>query len=42
MTANALPEDREACFAVGMDDHIAKPVKLAELQRVLSRWLPQP
>jgi signal transduction histidine kinase/ActR/RegA family two-component response regulator len=41
MTANALPEDREACFAAGMDDHVAKPVTLGELRRVLDRWLPQ-
>ena len=41
MTANALPADREACLAAGMDDHVAKPVTLAELRRVLHRWLPQ-
>ncbi len=41
MTANALPEDREACFAAGMDDHVAKPVTLAELRRVVQRWLPE-
>jgi signal transduction histidine kinase/ActR/RegA family two-component response regulator len=41
MTANALPEDREACFAAGMDDHVAKPVTLAELRRVVHRWLPE-
>jgi signal transduction histidine kinase/ActR/RegA family two-component response regulator len=41
MTANALPEDRDACLAAGMDDHVAKPVTLAELRRVLARWLPE-
>jgi two-component system, sensor histidine kinase and response regulator len=38
MTA-ALLEDRQRCLAAGMDDHIAKPVLLTEVQMVLSRWL---
>jgi CheY-like chemotaxis protein len=39
MTADALPGDRERCLAVGMDDYIAKPVLVADVQAVLSRWL---
>ncbi|MBL8306649.1 MAG: PAS domain S-box protein, partial [Rubrivivax sp.] len=39
MTANALNEDRAACLAAGMDDHIAKPVDPVGLYRVLRRWL---
>ena len=31
MTANALPEDREACFAAGMNDYVAKPIRAEEL-----------
>jgi signal transduction histidine kinase/DNA-binding response OmpR family regulator len=39
MTANAMQEDREACFAAGMDDYVAKPIDTATLRAVLSRWL---
>jgi two-component system, sensor histidine kinase and response regulator len=38
MTAGVLA-DRERCLAAGMDDHIAKPVLLAEVRAMLSRWL---
>lgn len=31
MTANALPTDKAACFAAGMQDHIAKPFSVAEV-----------
>jgi PAS domain S-box-containing protein len=40
MTANALPEDREACFAAGMDDYVAKPIRPEELVAALKRVKP--
>jgi CheY-like chemotaxis protein/HPt (histidine-containing phosphotransfer) domain-containing protein len=40
MTANALPEDREACFAAGMNDYVAKPIRVDELAAALKRVRP--
>ena len=40
MTANVLPEDREACFAAGMDDYVAKPIRPEALTEALGRARP--
>ncbi len=40
MTANAMPEEREACFAAGMDDYVAKPIRPEMLAEALRRASP--
>ena len=39
MTANAMVHDRERALAAGMNDHVAKPVRSAELFAALARWV---
>jgi CheY-like chemotaxis protein len=39
MTANAMIGDREKALAAGMNDHIAKPIRVAEMFSTLARWV---
>lgn len=39
MTANALSESAEECFANGMDSFVSKPVTLQKLKDCLEQYL---
>ena len=39
MTANVREEDKDKCFAAGMDDFIRKPVTLDALSAATEKWL---
>jgi CheY-like chemotaxis protein/HPt (histidine-containing phosphotransfer) domain-containing protein len=39
MTANAMVGDREKVLAAGMNDHIAKPIRVEDLFATLARWV---
>jgi len=40
VTANALKGEEQKCLSVGMDGYITKPIELAALETMLTRWLP--
>ncbi len=39
MTANAMQGDREICLEAGMDEYIAKPIRIGGLKDALDRWI---
>jgi CheY-like chemotaxis protein len=40
MTANSVADAGAACTEAGMDDFMAKPFTLGQLEHVLARWVP--
>lgn len=42
LTANAMVGDRDKALEAGMNDHIAKPIKLEQLFSTLARWVRPP
>ena len=38
MTANAFREDKEKCLAAGMNAHLAKPIKIKNIKRILCEY----
>ncbi|RYF52386.1 MAG: response regulator [Cytophagaceae bacterium] len=39
LTANAFAEDATRCLAAGMDAYLSKPIKKAQLQDAIAKWL---
>jgi len=42
LTANAFPQDREACRLAGMDDFLSKPFDRAQIEAVIQRLCAEP
>ena len=38
MTANAFREDKEKCLEAGMNAHLAKPIKIENIKRILCEY----
>jgi signal transduction histidine kinase/ABC-type phosphate/phosphonate transport system substrate-binding protein/ActR/RegA family two-component response regulator len=42
LSASAFEDDRQHCLEAGMDDFLAKPINLKDLEAMLAKWLSQP
>lgn len=38
MTAFALAGDKEKCIEAGMNDYISKPIRIEDIQNIITRW----
>ena len=38
MTANVFKDERDKCFAAGMDDYISKPIQSGIIEKMIMKW----
>lgn len=39
VTASAMANDRQKCLDMGLDDYVSKPFQIADLEKVLNKYL---
>jgi len=39
LTAGVLKEERDRCYAAGMDDFLSKPISREDLETALGKWI---
>jgi signal transduction histidine kinase/CheY-like chemotaxis protein len=39
LTAHAMEEDKEKCLKAGMNDYLAKPIKINDIREMMEKWL---